>query len=90
MISHYFKLAKKVLIKNKYYTFINVFGLVCGMLSALIIAKYIGGSLYVDNFHVKKERIYTVTQEETSDDTPSKNANTTYWGLGEIINQYPR
>jgi len=89
MISHYFKLAKKVLIKNKYYTIINVLGLVCGMLSALIIAKYIGGSLYVDNFHVKKERIYSVTQEESVDGNPSKKSNTTYLGLGEIINQYP-
>jgi putative ABC transport system permease protein len=89
MINHYFKLAKKVLIKNKYYTIINVFGLVCGMLSALIIAKYIGGSLYYDNFHVKKERIYTVTQEETADGSTSIKGNSTYWGLGEIIRQYP-
>ena len=89
MISHYFKLAKKVLIKNKYYTIINVFGLVCGMLSALIIAKYIGGSLHYDTFHVKKERIYSVTQEESVDGNPSKKGNATYWGIGEIISQYP-
>ena len=89
MLSHYFKLAKKVLIKNKYYTIINVFGLVCGMLSALIIAKYIGGSLYVDNFHVKKERIYSITQEESVDGNPAKKVNATYWGLAEIVNQYP-
>ncbi|TRX62632.1 FtsX-like permease family protein [Fulvivirga sp. M361] len=89
MIRHYFKLAKKVLIKNKYYTVINVFGLVCGMLSVLIIAKYIGGSLYVDNFHVKKDRIYTIAQEESSENNASIKGETTYWGLGEIVNQYP-
>ena len=89
MISHYFKLAQKALSKNKYYTIINVFGLVCGMLSALIIAKYIGGSLQYDTFHVKKERIYTVTQEETADGKPSIKGNATYWGSGEIISQYP-
>ena len=67
MISHYFKLGKKNLIKNKYYTLINVVGLVFGMLSALIIVKYIGGSLQFDNFHANKDRIYYLTQQESSD-----------------------
>ncbi len=64
MLSHYFKLAKRDLFKNKYYAFINVFGLVFGMLSALIIAKYIGGSLQFDNFHKKKNNIYAIAREE--------------------------
>ena len=89
MITHYFKLARKALVKNKYYTLINVFGLVCGMLSALIIAKYVGGSLQFDSFHLKKDRIYTVTQEESIDGNPQKNRNATYWGIGELINRYP-
>ncbi len=88
MISHYFKLAKKNLFKNKYYTFINVFGLVFGMLSALIIAKYIGGSLQFDSFHQKKDRIYSVTQKESINGNPQKNSNATYLGTGELINQY--
>lgn len=89
MISHYFKLAQKALLKNKYYSFINIIGLVCGMLSALIIAKYIGGSLQFDNFHQKKEKIYFITQEESLNGNPQKNSKSTYWGVGEIINQYP-
>ncbi|HKZ38007.1 MAG TPA: ABC transporter permease, partial [Chryseolinea sp.] len=89
MISHYFKLAQKTLVKNKYYTFINIFGLVCGMLSALTIAKYIGGSLHFDSFHLKKDKIYSVIQEESINGNPQKNTNSTYWGVGELINQYP-
>lgn len=71
MINHYFKLAKKYLFKNKYYTFINVFGLVFGMLSALIIAKYIGGSLQFDGFHQNKGRIYSIKQEESIKGAPA-------------------
>ena len=67
MIAHYLKLAKKALIKNKYYTVINVLGLVFGTLSALVIAKYVGGSLQFDSFHKNKDRIYTVSQEEIVD-----------------------
>ena len=89
MIGHYLKLAKKGLFKNKYYTFINVFGLVFGMLSALIIAKYIGGSLQFDSFHQKKNIIYSISQEESINGNAQKNTNSTYWGVGELINQYP-
>ena len=79
MISHYFKLAKKDLFKNKYYALINVFGLVFGMLSALIIAKYIGGSLQLDNFHKKKNNIYAIAQEEFANGNPQKTTNSTYF-----------
>jgi len=89
MISHYFKLARKSLIKNKYYTLINVFGLVCGMLSALIIGKYIGGSLQFDSFHQKKERIFFLTQNESIDGNPQNNKDATYWGVGELLDQFP-
>jgi putative ABC transport system permease protein len=89
MIHHYFKLAKRALLKNRYYSFINIFGLVFGMLSALIIAKYIGGSLQVDRHHEKKNSIYSVTQEESIHTTPEKTSNLTYRGVGELLNQYP-
>lgn len=89
MISHYFKLAQKTLIKNRYYTFINVFGLTCGMLSVLIIAKFVGYSMEFDNFHLMKDRIYSVTQVESLDGNPQQKRNSTYWGVGELINQFP-
>jgi len=89
MLSHYFKLAKRSLLKYKYYSFINVFGLVFGMLSALIIAKYIGGSLQLDQYHEKKNRIYSVTQEESINGAPQKDSDATYRGIGELLGQYP-
>lgn len=89
MIRLYFKLAAKALIKNRYYTFINIFGLVCGMLSALVIAKYIGGSMQFDTFHVNKNRIYSVTQEESVNGNPQPISLATYGGIGELLRQYP-
>jgi putative ABC transport system permease protein len=89
MTSHYFKLARKVLVKNKYYTFINVFGLVCGMLTALVIGKYIGGSLQFDSFHLKRDRIYSITQEETIEGSPEKERTATYYGVAELLRQFP-
>lgn len=89
MIIHYLKLATRDLLKNKYYTCINVFGLVFGMLSALIIAKYIGGSLQFDSFHLLKDRIHYLTQQESTDGNEVKRSHSTYWGVGELLDQYP-
>ncbi|MEL7121635.1 MAG: ABC transporter permease [Bacteroidota bacterium] len=89
MIKHLFKLAKKNLWKNKYYTFINVFGLTCGMLAVLIIAKYVGYYLQFDHFHQNKDRIYVVSQEESLDGNTPKKGNATYWGVGELMKESP-
>jgi putative ABC transport system permease protein len=89
MIRHYFKLATRDLLKNRYYTLINIFGLVFGMLSALVIAKYVGGSLQFDSFHEKKDRIYSVSQVEVVEGNPQKHTGSTYWGLGDLVHEYP-
>lgn len=89
MIGHYFKLAQKNLIKNKYYTTINVIGLVFGMLSALIIAKYIGGSLQFDSFHENKDRTYSLIQQESSNGNMQKKRKSTYLGMADLISQVP-
>jgi putative ABC transport system permease protein len=89
MIGHYFKLARKNLIKNRYYTLINIGGLVLGMLSALIIAKYIGASLHFDTFHENRDQIYAVAQRETSDGIDQKERKGTYLGVSDLIAQNP-
>ena len=88
MITHYFKLGYRALSKNKYYSFINIFGLTLGMLSALIIAKYIGSSYQLDNFQENRRRIFVVTQEETVNGN-TQQTNTSYWDAGTMATQYP-
>lgn len=89
MVFYYFKLARKNLIKNKYYTAINIIGLVFGMLSALIIAKYVGGSLQFDSFHSKKELIYSLNQKEFFEGNQRKERNSTYLGVADFLSQVP-
>ncbi len=87
MIRHYLKLAFKNLLKNKVFNFINLFGLICGTLSALIIAKYIGGSKDYDSFHVNVDQIYSIIQKESVKGYPARTSRATYWGIGEIGKQ---
>jgi putative ABC transport system permease protein len=89
MLFHYLKLARKALFKNKYYTIINVFGLTCGMLTVLIIAKYIGFSLQLDGFHLLKDRIYIVNHAESINGSDQHERSSTYWGVGELLEQFP-
>ncbi|HNT20179.1 MAG TPA: ABC transporter permease [Saprospiraceae bacterium] len=89
MIRHYFKLARRGLLKHKYYTLINVFGLVAGVLSALIITKYLGGAFQFDRHHEHKDRIYALSQEESVNDGIKIKSEATYQGLGDQVRQYP-
>jgi putative ABC transport system permease protein len=89
MTNHHLKLATKSLLKNKYYTLINLVGLAAGMLSALIIAKYIGASLQFDSFHLKRNRIYTLAQEEFLEGNLQKKGTATYLGVADLISQMP-
>lgn len=63
MWGHYFKIAIRNLTRDKAYTSLNIFVLVIGMASFLLIALYIKDELSFDRFHEKKDRIYRVWTE---------------------------
>lgn len=58
MILNYFKVALRVMFRNKTYSAINVFGLALGITGALLLFLWIGKEFTYDLFHVDKERIY--------------------------------
>ena len=59
------------------------------MLSALIIANYIGASLQLDNFHVNKDRIYSVAQQQSIEGNPQAKTTGTYLGVADLITRFP-
>ena len=89
MIGHYLKLSLKVFAKHRYHTVINIFGLVSGMLSALIIAKYIGGTLQSDAFHLNREQIYSISQQESVAGNNQQERPDTYLGVADLVAQFP-
>jgi putative ABC transport system permease protein len=58
MIKNYFKISLRHLIKNKTFTFINVFGLVLGISFSTMLYTYVSNELSYDSFHQKSDRIY--------------------------------
>ncbi|MBC9794763.1 ABC transporter permease [Sinomicrobium weinanense] len=68
MIRNYFKTAWKTLKKNKFFSFINIFGLTIGTSCFLLIALYIFDELTFDRFHQHTSNIYRAVNHKTNSD----------------------
>jgi putative ABC transport system permease protein len=79
MIKNYFKIAWRNLMKNKVFSFINIFGLTVGLTSFLLIALYIFDELTYDAFHKNADNIYRVVENKiTSEGKETKTAGAGY------------
>src|SRR5471030_2739174 len=63
MIKNYIKTAFRSLMKNKGFTFINVFGLALGLAICMLIVFYVADELGFDSYNTKADRIYRVDSE---------------------------
>ena len=61
MVANYIKIAIRNLLKDRFYSFINIFGLAIGITTCLLILLYINHELSYDKFHRDHDRIYRVT-----------------------------
>ena len=60
MIANYFKIAWRNLLKNKTFSFINIFGLAIGLCCFILITIYVADELSYDRFHENADRIYRI------------------------------
>ncbi|MBL7856142.1 MAG: ABC transporter permease [Cyclobacteriaceae bacterium] len=61
MLSNYFKTALRIMLRQKAYSAINIFGLTLGITSSLLLILYISDELRYDRFHPDADRIYRST-----------------------------
>src|SRR5450432_4398658 len=62
MIKNYLKIAWRNLMKYKYISFINLFGLTVGLTCCLLIATYIVNELSFDSYNKNAENVYRMTR----------------------------
>src|SRR6188474_852687 len=62
MFKNYFKIAYRNLVKYKFTSFINLFGLTVGLTCCLLILIYIVNELSYDRHNEKADRTYRVTR----------------------------
>ena len=60
MLKNYIKIAWRNLLKNKAFSFINIFGLTTGITVCMMIFLFIMNEFSVDTFHTQGKRIYRV------------------------------
>jgi putative ABC transport system permease protein len=63
MLVNYIKIAFRSLLKNRVYSFINIFGLTLGIVSVVLIMMFVSHEYSYDKFHKNGENIYKVTLE---------------------------
>ena len=68
MIQNYFKLAWRNLMKHKFISFINLFGLTMGLTCCLLITVYILHETSYDSYNKNANRIYRVSRSFNNKD----------------------
>lgn len=58
MLKNFIKIAYRNLIRNKFYSTINILGLAIGLACTILIGLYIQNELSYDKYHEKHKRIY--------------------------------
>ncbi|MEP7266715.1 MAG: ABC transporter permease, partial [Saprospiraceae bacterium] len=70
MFRNYFKIGIRNLVKNKFFTIINIFGLTIGLSCCFLIGLYLQNEFSFDKFQSKGHRIARVIMEYSFDGSP--------------------
>ncbi len=97
MFRNYFKVGVRNILKNKMFSFINVFGLAVAMSVCMLIILMLADQHRYDQFHEKKDRIYRIlssaqVSRQPYSTTPFPLANalkTEYTIAEEVVNMTP-
>ncbi|MVM30793.1 FtsX-like permease family protein [Spirosoma sp. HMF4905] len=87
MLRNYAKIAIRSLLKNKFYSSINVFGLALGMACALLVGLWVHDELSYDRFLPGVENVYNVRVNYAFNGGPVETAMYTPGPLQEAIAQ---
>ena len=69
MIRNNIKIAVRNILRDKFYSFINIFGLAIGITTCLLILLYVSHELSFDTFHKDYQRIFRVTTKAMLSET---------------------
>jgi putative ABC transport system permease protein len=89
MIRNYLKIALRNLVKNKVYSFINIFGLSVGMAVAMLIGLWIYDEFSANKHHKNYQTIYQVMMHQTFDGHRGSQLALPYPMGEELKNKYP-
>ncbi len=90
MFSNYIKTAIRSLLRHRFFSAINVFGLAVAMALSMIIIMLIADQMMYDRYNTKRDRIYRINSIPSSESgsVHSETATTTLPLRDELIEKY--
>jgi len=79
----------RVLLRNKFYSFLNIFGLAIGLSVAIIILLYVQSDLSFDKHHVQHDQIYRLESKFRIGDKDDEFALTSSVIAQVMMEEYP-
>jgi putative ABC transport system permease protein len=89
MLKNYLKVAWRNLMKNKTFSFINIFGLAIGFTCCLLISLYIYNELSYDTYHKDGDRIYQLGSASVLNGKEERRGNTSAPLAKAMQQEYP-
>ena len=89
MFKNYLKITLRNIKNHKGYSFINVFGLVTGLTSCILIVSYVLYELSYDKYHKNADRIFRLAASVDMSGKTTKLAVTDAPAALALINDYP-
>ena len=90
MVKNYFKIAWRNLMKNKFFSFINIVGLSIGITICLLILQYVSFQLSFDRFNKNADDIYRVANDRYQNGKLIQHGTITYSAIGKAMqNDFP-
>jgi len=89
MFRNYFNVAFRSILKDKFYTLINVFGLVLGITSCIFIAIFIKDELSFDRFNSKADRIYRINEFIVTEGGGERSSSAPFPVGPTLLDEYP-
>ncbi|RYU91737.1 ABC transporter permease [Emticicia agri] len=87
MLGSYIKTAKRNLLRNKMFSFINIIGLAISMSVGLLLIAFVLDMRSYDKFHEHGDRIYRISNIVTENNKPKGKFATTSIKTGKLIRQ---
>ncbi|MFZ1785858.1 MAG: ABC transporter permease [Ferruginibacter sp.] len=90
MLTNYFKIAWKNLKKNKFFSFINIFGLSVGLASCMLITLYIINEMSYDKYQQNGDDIYLIGTTFIQQGKENRTASTPAPLARAMMQDYPQ
>ncbi len=88
MLNNYFKIAVRNLLRNRTYSFINIFGLSIGLACCVLILLFVKSELSYDSFHKNADNIYRISLFENYAKDDQHFNSITPGVLGPLLKSY--